>query len=384
MRHNPPRGGDDPFPDATGWFCRDGRPIAEVKEIASVAGNTVTFNTPLHISYRTAYGAQLTRYTGDDAHIRSAGVEDLSVYGGANGNVRFEAAAYSWVKNIESTQWLGEGVAINNSFRVEVRDSYINETVWPNPGGGGYAISFANGSAEVLVENNIVMQANKVMVARSSGAGSVVGYNYMDNGHIGYDASWMEVGINGSHMVGPHHMLFEGNASFNYDSDDTHGNSIYHTVFRNHLSGFRRSFPGMGNARTAGLMYGSWWHSFIGNVLGTEGQMSGWVYEDSGNPWATAPAIWRLGYNPIHWEQAPDPLVRSTVLREGNFDYVTNQVRWDTTPQAIPPSLYLTGKPAFFGSLTWPWVDPTGPTKLHTLPAKARYEAMPSTTVPVP
>jgi len=131
-------------------------------------------------------------------------------------------------------------------------------------------------------------------------------------------------------------------------------------------------------------MYGSWWHSFIGNVLGTQGQMSGWVYEDAGNPWATAPAIWRLGYNPIHWEQAPDPLVRSTVLREGNFDYLTNEVRWDSSAQTIPPSLYLTGKPAFFGSLPWPWVDPTGPTKLHTLPAKARYEAMASATVSVP
>ena len=70
-------------------------------------------------------------------------------------------------------------------------------------------------------------------------------------------------------------------------------------------------------------------------------------------------------------------MVLSTVLREGNFDYVTNQVHWDTTAQTIPASLYLTSKPAFFGSLPWPWVDPTGATKLHTLPAKARFEGTP-------
>ena len=219
------------------------------------------------------------------------------------------------------------------------------------------------------------------MVGRSSGAGSVIGYNYMDDGHIYTDPSWVEVGINGSHMVGSHSMLFEGNESFNYDSDNTHGNAIYMTVFRNHLMGFRRDYPGMSNARTAGLMFGSWWHTFVGNVLGTAGKMSGWTYEDPGtgsgqNTWGSGFYIWRLGYDPQHWDQSPDPKLRSTVLRDGNYDYVTNTVKWDRTPQTLPPSLYLTAKPAFFGSNTWPWVDPTGATKLYVLPARQRYDAM--------
>src|SRR5262249_1822723 len=168
-----------------------------------------------------------------------------------------------------------------NSFRIEVRGSYIHDTVWPEPGGGGYAISFAFGSSEILIENNIVMQANKVLVSRSSGAASVVGYNYMDDGPILSAALWQEVGTNASHMVGSHHVLFEGNESFNYDADCTHGNALYHTVFRNHLSGFRRDYPddpGGGNARAGGLEYGAWWHSFIGNVMGTQDAMSGWEY----------------------------------------------------------------------------------------------------------
>ena len=378
QRHNPSASEDDGFPESANYFMRFGRPISEIKEVASVSGNVVTFTTPLHIGYRVSHTAQLTRYS---SHVKNAGVEDLTVSGGGDGNVRFESAAYSWMKRVDNARWLGEGVAIQNSFRVEVRDSHIHDAVWPNPGGGGYAISLAHGSSEVLIENNIVMNANKVMVARASGAGSVVGYNYMDNGLIGYDLSWVEVGINGSHMVGSHHMLFEGNYSFNYDSDNTHGNAIYHTVFRNHLSGYRRDYPGMGNARAAGLMFGSWWHSFVGNVMGTAGRTGGWVYNDPGTPWGSASYIWRLGYDPIHWEQAPDPKVLSTVLREGNYDYVTGQVRWDTTPQAIPASLYLTARPAFFGSLPWPWVDPTGATRLHTLPAKARFDA--GTPIPV-
>ena len=92
-------------------------------------------------------------------------------------------------------------------------------------------------SSEVLIENNIVSTMNKVMVVKSSGAGSVVGYNYMDNVFIGNQPEWVEVGINGSHMVGGHHVLFEGNQSNNYDSDDTHGNAFAMTIFRNHLVG---------------------------------------------------------------------------------------------------------------------------------------------------
>ena len=115
-------------------------------------------------------------------------------------------------------------------------------------------------------------------------------------------------------------------------------------------------------------MYGSWWHSFVGNVMGTRGRMSGWIYEDPGTPGARRLPSGSWATTPFTGSRLPTPWCASTVLREGNFDYVTNQVHWDTSAQTIPPSLYLTGKPAFFGSLPWPWVDPTGTTKLHTLP----------------
>jgi hypothetical protein len=86
--------------------------------------------------------------------------------------------------------------------------------------------------------------------------------------------------------------------------------------------------------------------------------------------------MWRLGYNNDDWSAPADPNVTSTVLREGNFDYFTNTVKWDRTPQVLPVSLYLTSKPAFFGSNPWPWVDPSGTTKVATLPARARFDAM--------
>ncbi len=383
------------LPAAMSWFSRTDRPINEIKQIASVSGNTITFTSPLTISYRTSHKAQLTPYTTDpntnghsatiiDGHVSNAGVENLSLYGGADGALRFETAAYSWAKAIEVTQWIGEGVAINNSFRVEVRDSYIHTGSWPEPGGAGYAISFANGSSEALIENNILLDVCKNMVFRSSGAGSVVGYNYADDSFDFDTPTWVEVGLNASHMAGPHHVLFEGNHSHNADSDYTHGNAIYLTFFRNYLTGQRRSFTDKANSRGAGLAYGSWWDSFIGNVMGRSGQMTGWSYEQyiHDNKCRSLGERRRrryleLGYDPERWGMVPDPMTLSTVIRGGNFDYLTTQAAWTSSlpAQTLPASLYLKAKPSFFGDDQWPWVDPTGSTKLYILPAKARLDA---------
>jgi len=398
--HNPRQSWDDPLVASTptggpaaAWFSRQDRVTAETKEVSSVSGNTITFTTPLHIDYRVSHTAQLTRYIGNNVHVKNAGVESLSVIGGSDSAIRFESAAYSWAKSVEVTVWTGAGVSVGNSFRVEVRDSYVHDAAWAQPGGAGYAISVANGSADVLFENNIVMMANKVMVARSAGAGSVFGYNYVDNGYINTVENWIEAGLNASHMVGPHHVLFEGNYGFNWESDHTHGNSIYHTVFRNHLRCIRSPFtnplsgrrvddatqPRSGPKRCVGATGYSYWMSFIGNVLGASGQMGGWTYDVTGPKGMRTPAIWLLGWDDGS-PQPYDPETAATTIRHGNFDYLTNTVHWDpsSADHPLPDSLYLSSKPDFFNSgkgYTWPWVDPVGATKLYTLPAKARYDA---------
>jgi hypothetical protein len=391
------------FPSTPGsageWFSRLDRPTSEIKQIAAVGGGTVTFTTPVHISYRVSHGAQLSRYS---SVVQGAGIEALKVVGGDNGNIRFEAAANCWARNVENTVWHDEGFAVDGSFRVEIRDSYVHDAAWAQPGGAGYAISLANGSSECLVENSIIVRANKVMVARSSGAGSVFGYNYVDDGYINTNPAWIESGINGSHMVGPHHMLFEGNYGFNADSDKTHGNSVYHTFFRNHLRGVRAATTAFGASpgttvtiddgaarngprRCAGLGYYSYWHSFVGNVLGASGQMAGWSYEGSFR--SDTPGIWLLGWD--DWDPYPSdprvtgPLADGGVFRHGNWDFVTSSVaHWESGYSTdLPDSLYLPGKPAFFGASPWPWVDPsTGAT--YTLPAKARYDAGTPNAVP--
>jgi hypothetical protein len=413
--HNPPFSADDPIhtgvtpsasnnfatlgngADATCWFGRSDRPQNEIKEIASVSGNTVTFTSPLHKSYRTANHAELTTYTGGNTHVVNAGIEALSAIGGGDGAVRFQNAAYSWAKNIEVSTWYGEGVSFENSFRVELRDSYIHDASWAEPGGAGYAMSISGASSELLIENNISIRANKVMVGRSSGSGSVVAYNYADDGYIATNEAWIEVGLNSSHMVGSHHVLFEGNQSFNIDSDDTHGNATYHTYFRNYTTTVRSKFQSgyTGNTiddltqtnhgvrRAAGATRYSYWMSYVGNVLGQPGlttQANGYVDDYFGSQWG-APTIWLLGWNDVN-PYTPDPQVKATAIRDGNWDsYLAQQTWLNGSAATLPSSCYLTSKPAFFGSNAWPWVDPTTGTT-HTLPAKARFDAGTPNTVP--
>jgi hypothetical protein len=396
--HNPRQSTDDPLKipanvsnhDAFEWFSRLDRPTAELKQITGVVGNVITFSTPIHISYRTSHTAQLSRYS---VRVANAGIENLSVIGGDNGNIRFQWCDACWAKSIDNTAWHDEGFAVENSFRIEIRDSYVHDGAWAQPGGGGYAISLSQGSSEVLVENSIIVKANKVMVARAAGAGSVFGYNYIDDGYINTSGGWIEIGLNGSHMVGSHHMLFEGNYAFNFDSDKTHGNAIYHTIFRNYLVGVRAPFnnqlggaliddanqPSHGPRRAAGAAAYSYWHTFVGNVLGQPGKMSGWVYQATGDLLMRTPTVWLLG-----WDDWPpyttDPNVVATTLRHGNYDYVTNSVVWDPhiSDHTLPDSLYLTQKPAFFNAgrgYTWPWVNPLGTPQVYVLPAKARFDA---------
>jgi hypothetical protein len=156
--------------------------------------------------------------------------------------------------------------------------------------------------------------------------------------------------------------------SYRYNSYNTGGGTQYGAV------------PLTNNAscRAAGLNEGHWWYSFVGNVLGGPNVTALTQYESTSPPWSGNP-VWKLGYNPEKWDEPADPKVLATILRDGNYDYVTKKVHWAGGPKTLPDSLYLTKKPDFFGNNRWPWADPTGSPQLYTLPARARFDALWST-----
>jgi hypothetical protein len=396
-------------------------------EIASIKGRVVTFTTKFHTAFRRSHGAHLARIsdgTNLAPPVKWSGVEDLAVSkgGGGIGNIIFYATGYCWAKHVESSLSEGVSIGFDGAFRSELRDSYVRTTINPNPGGAGYGVAFDTYTADSLAENNIVWNFNKVTVMRSSGGGNVLGYNYMEDAYGAGYPTIVEVGVNGSHMAGSHYELFEGNQSFNWDTDSYWGSEMYLFAFRNHLTTLRRSV-GHGkpegvqvhlsdeiNRRGIGLTKHQYWHSFVGNVIGypdnylqhpvvgspypatfdAAPQGTSFRYEWLGGPFGSDDKytpMWQLGYDGERWIQTQDANVQKTTLRDANYDFFTKSVRWHgiggtgtggppSTNKPLPPSMYARQKPAFFGSNPWPWVDgSSAATPLPgTLPARTRFD----------
>jgi hypothetical protein len=400
------------------------RPTCEMKEIASVTATTVTFTTPLHISYRVANTARIGRYS--TAVCDGAAVENLTCNGFDTGTIYFHLAKNCWIKDVEITNWFDKPIDFKAAFHCEARRVYAHGTPYVSNSAENYQFIYNWASADCLIEDCISIECDKVCAARAGGAGCVFGYNYMDRGYIeaADQDNWVECGMNASHLVGPHHVLFEGNWCWNADSDFTHGNSIHMTHFRNWYTGFRTRYtsvngfyyddwlgnqsgnppsndPDNGPMRCGAGGQFSYWHSFVGNVLGTSGRHSGWNYEDyTTENWDKN--IWLLGWDPpdngsgayADASAEPDetvmvnPADERALIRDGNYDYLTNQTHWHgrggtgsgnglTPPAAsrLPDSWYCPSKPSFFGATQWPWVTPEGATKTYTLPAKVRFDA---------
>lgn len=415
--------------DECAYSVRCGGVNEELHVISGVAGTTITFDSPLTLSYRTARTAQAHLYPAASM-VTYAGIENLTVSNGDFGNVVFQACQYCWAFNVESTVWLNAGAFAfyNAAFRNQVERSWLHDAAWPVNGGGGYALNETFGASENLFWNNIDMLANKVEVHRASGAGTVVAYNYMDDGYINGQDTWVETGLNCSHLAGSHSVLHEGNQSWNSDNDVTHGSVGHCAFFRNWLTGFRAPFTaldgtsvndatntpsGVGPLRALGDHFMSYWDSFVGNLVGTSGAVGSWTLRcAAGNAdLGCAPALYNLGWNdtsvsgsladatmalsysasPSSTLTGPGCLTASncTPVVEGNYDYKSNAVQWNVaSSHVLPASWFLSATPLFFsapgGSATYPypWTDTTSGTPLKTnslggsaLPAKARWDA---------
>lgn len=404
---------------------------------------TLTFDDPLTLSFRQSGSHDARVYwpttTGPTytPFLTYAGVENLTILRPADGGVQMVYCAYCWEKGVEVVGWHAGGGQAIYSARDQFDSNFIHLGYDLENNGGEYPIAIDSASTEVLITNNIFMFGGKCMVGRAAPA-AVVSYNYCDdtlyqNQKNSIGDYWMDMGVNGSHYAGAHHWLFEGNFGDNCDADNTHGDAIYHTFFRNECTGIRTTFvdpttvfpayypsgpltvddgagkgwipspPGKANSpaflRAAGPMAYNYWMAFVGNVLGVSGKTvaaNGWAYicggtyATSGN---TNKCIWGSGWTG-GGQGTPDPHLypygrTSYIFRNGNYDYVTDSIKdWASGySQLLPSSLYLSTSPAAFtagASCTypWPWVTASSATKLQTnscrgsgLPALARWNA---------
>jgi hypothetical protein len=392
------------------WIDPDGsrHSNGQMVTIASAVGNTLTIQGVLHSDYTVANAGVLGRAP---AVVKNAGVEGIRF-------VRPELAIVvtfcdeCWVAGSE-TEGSGGDTAVWLSRRVEIRDNYIHDSRTLSPGGAGYGLTLVAYTSDSLVENNMIYFFNKPFLFRASGGGNVVAYNYIDGAQDGAAPWWMEPDID-SHTVYSHMELVEGNLCGAIGLVNTWGGAGAFTFFRNRVLGQHQD-PRLihmqwGNqaAITMNAGMGAYSNS-LGNVLGLPGLVAtagpskdkAAIYEniserDVANPPRTAQgyaatqviAMYRLGngsepgaYASFDVDETPYPMVPKvapTVIRHGDFDFVTSSVirAPGISLAELPASLYRSDRPAFFGDLRWPWVEAGAATKVWKLPAKERFDAI--------
>jgi hypothetical protein len=228
-----------------------------------------------------------------------------------------------------------------------------------------------------LIENNIFQQVTLPVNFNGGATGNVVGYNFAIK-NIFADGSWTW-GVYASHDTGDNFNLFEGNNVYGIWADNASGPADQVTMYRNFLTGYQ---PGTINTTVPfTFRANNRILNFVGNVLGQPGYHTQYQayatsttgFSGAGNEYKS---IYDLGgggtgdvcaINP-GFSTLCDPLTYSTAMRWGNYDTVTNGVKWDSTEASPGPVAYVNANftSSYFSGLA------------HTLPASLYYSSTPS------
>lgn len=369
----------------------------------NTAGSTVvTMGEGLiHPNFNTSQSPQAWFFT----PITNVGVENLSIDGSATTTAATGISSQSslnyWIKGVrivwankDSVRWIqGVHFTLQDSYIFEAQ--FVDSHAWQ---------MIATGFG--LIQNNIVQQHRDAGLAESDDTGTVIAYNtVMGNcNYLSGSNSCQSDNLQASyrtHSNGDDFELYEGNVGTYYSSDSDHGTHLSQTFFRNFFTGWEScafagtncgAFTNKDFLTNAYVAYGyvGRYHNVVGNVFGTPGfhtnyQLSGGVPDLHSVYGIAGP---KSGATPPF-----DTLVLSTTLRWGNYDVVraTNSfcasghtgfvatcgsvsevpsgiavfpnavpTQGDTVggQSVMPSSFYLSSKPAWFGSHTWPPIGP--------------------------
>jgi hypothetical protein len=197
-----------------------------------------------------------------------------------------------------------------------------------------------------------------------------------DSGVVTVNSQWQQVSY-AEHGTGNQMNLFEGNSVNGLSADNYWGTGAVSTYFRNYSRGWQNGT----NENTLAMQVYAYnrGYNVIGNVLGTSGYHT--QYESSGSV-GSRTSCWTSVFG-LGWpasgtsclQLTNDPLVRSTLLRWGNYDTVNASVQWNQSEiptsgaafingnavpanHNLPPSFYLSTKPGWWGPVPWPAIGP--------------------------
>jgi hypothetical protein len=374
-----------------------------VKVVSVDSTTRVTITPPVYMpNWRASQNPKVWWWGSAATTAQFNGIEDLSIDGAGCGgnctyNIEVSNAYNNWVLNVRSLNSNRGFVGMVQSARTEIRNSYA----YGSPGSSvSYgADNFATG--DNLVINNIFQ--HNATPTQGPSPGYVFAYNFMTDMYFA-PGSFNFLAMFASHDSGGGMELFEGNQANGFITDFPHGNSPLMTLFRNHLKG-RDDVTRAQNEIVFEMRPWGRAHNVVGNVLGLTGFHN--LYEAYvGGPSPNDRNIYQLGFGGVG--VADDTMVRSSLLRWGNWDAVTGTrfnaseiptaaitfINGNSVPssQTLPASFFLSVRPIWwttpFGTLPWPAIGPdvTGGNMpnagghAYKIPARLCYENTPADT----
>jgi hypothetical protein len=324
----------------------DPRPFTSFVRVTAVSGNTVSFTPAINADYLSNASPKV-HYRGASSQSYLSGIENLDVGCGPASAPHTAAASGSyvkmygtdscWVKNCKF--YYGSGgdhhIFPYCTFRTEIRHCEIHKIA--SNSSNAYAI-LALHSSGALIEDNYFHDLPNVMPMMGMN-GSAFAYNYFNDEPYA-TPNWLSqiVFFHGSHN---HYNLFEGNwvaAHYNDASDNSQfAHSRNNLFFRERMRGWDANGPKTAN--TVPFTCESHHDNIVvaGCVMGENGIQSNYSQ------------IFNL-----------DSTTASTIRRLSNYNTVNDAV---PSSEALPAgsaliaSYLYSGKPAYFGSLPWPWCD---------------------------
>ena len=350
----------------------------QIVKVTAISGNTITISDPLFANNWRSGQAPGIWWPGQ---IEGVGIENLTVDNTGSGTsiqsgIYFYDCYNCWLKNIRSIRANRNHVYLYQSAHVTVRDSYFFGT--QNGAQESYGIEDFI-SSNCLIENNIFEQVASPKVGAGA-SGSVFSYNFSINNLYNPSAGWNQTTYF-AHDAGNEQNLLEGNQLNSIDGDSIHGvGGSPVTYFRNQLTGRGYNGSTLTTSNTHAMNIYAFWRGInvVGNVLGTSGYFTQYEAAPGVSTSSCDTSIYVLGFGTAECGSGSpgnDTLVRSTLLRWGNYDTVTGSARFlsseipttsvpfihgNAVPatQSLPASFYLNAKPNWWGAMPWPAIGP--------------------------
>ncbi len=355
------------------WSESGTRARNQMVKITNKSGNTLTISPELIWTFGATRSPSVREISSVTEY---AGLESLNVKNGTGtfnqtrNNVLMMNAANCWVKDVK-TEVCGYACVRmwGGVYRSEVRNSYFTECIDDYNSGSCYGIPIQWGCSSNLVENNVWNRTSDGVIVSWGASGNVIGYNYLYKVHRTQNEDgwfWSDMWHHGAH---PGFNLWEGNEFVGLNWDSYWGSSSNNIAFRNRILGKEQTLVYAGslqNVAAIQIQNLSTTHTVVGNVLGTDAFHTS--YEVKAASVGTDKPIYGTGTGGSSYYST----AFSTLLRHRNWDYYSDAVKdcddagepgcqSGDTDSTLPNSLYLSGKPSWFGSIAWPPFNPIGP-----------------------